>query len=173
MKKMLISLFAIGAVLVPAGIAAAQTDEPVEPAPASPDDPTVAGRGWLAAMGTGDVEIDMGGHVRAWAEGDVTLTDHAGDMRFVVRGAEERAADDAAADGLEVVLEDFRGALRVRGSGFTVEIDGQTFLVAHGRGRAWLDGEGLYIASGGDIQPWDGEVELGSTAARPAADEAA
>jgi len=98
MKKLLISALAlgVGVVLAPAGFAAAQSDEPAEPATEAAGDPTVAGRGWLAAMGSGDVEIDMGGHLRMWVEGDVILTDRAGDMHFVIRGSEERYAENAA-----------------------------------------------------------------------------
>jgi hypothetical protein len=169
MKKLLISALAlsVGVVLAPAGLAAAQSDEPAEPAIESTDDPTVEGRGWLAAMGSGDVEIDMGGHLRMWVEGDVILTDRAGDMNFVVHGSEEREAQNAEA-GLDVILNDFRGVLRVRGSNFSITVDGEVFFLAHGRGEATLQGNGLYKTRYGNIRPWDGLVKIGGTAVEPA-----
>ena len=168
MKKLLISALAlgVGVVLAPAGFAAAQSDEPAEPATEAAGDPTVAGRGWLAAMGSGDVEIDMGGHLRMWVEGDVILTDRAGDMHFVVRGSEEREAENAEA-GLDVILNDFRGILRVRGSDFSIDVDGEVLFLAHGRGEATLQGTGLYKTRYGNIRPWDGLVRIGGAAVQP------
>ena len=174
MKKLLISALAlsVGVVLAPAGFAAAQSDEPAEPDTEAVSDPTVEGRGWLAAMGSGDVEIDMGGHLRMWVEGDVILTDRAGDMKFVVRGGEEREAQDAEA-GLDVILNDFRGVLRVRGSDFSIDVAGEVFLLAHGRGEATLQGNGLYKTRYGNIRPWDGVVTIGGAEVAPAEPDAA
>ncbi|MDJ0767645.1 MAG: hypothetical protein QNJ12_02585 [Ilumatobacter sp.] len=159
MKKLLISALAltVGAVLAPAGLAAAQSDE-------STGDPTVEGRGSLAAKGTGDVEIDMGGWIRLRADGDVILTDRAGDMRFVVRGVDDRDGAPAEAEAdTEVILSDFTGGVYVRGSDFSVIVDGDVELFAHGRGQAWLEGSGLYKTRYGDVTAWDGMVELGGS----------
>lgn len=166
MKKLLISALAltVGIALAPAGLASAQADE-------ATGDPTVEGRGWLGAKGSGSVEIDMGGRLRMHINGDVILTDHAGDMRFQAHGGEERSAETAEA-GLDVILNDFRGALRVQGSDFSILVDGEVKLLAHGRGQAWLEGTGVYKTRHGDVMVWDGMVEIGGAevvAVEPAA----
>jgi hypothetical protein len=157
MKKLLISALAVtvGLALAPAGLAAAETD-----------DPTVESRGWLAAKGTGSVEIDMGGRLGLRVDGDVILTDHAGDMRFSVNGGEERSAE-AAESGLDVVLNDFAGAVRVRGSDFSILVGGEFMLMAHGRGQAWLEGTSLYKTRYGDVHVCDGMAEIAGTEVAP------
>lgn len=152
MKRKLLAtlgLTAAGLLVVP-GLAAAQTD----------DDPTAAGRGWLAAKGSGEVEIDMGGAFRARVDGDVTITDNAGDMRFEVAGVPDRSAE-AHEPGSEIELEDFRGAIHVLGSNLSISIEGQVALQAHGHGRAWLEGNGIYRGRYSEWKAWDGMVELG------------
>ena len=108
---------------------------------AQADDPTVAGKGWLYANGTGDVEIDMGGQIRVRVDGDVSITDNSGDMRYRVRstagdGEQERLGD--------VVLSGFHGFINVRGSDFTITLNGDVMLGARGRGQANLVGAVSY-----------------------------
>lgn len=98
---------------------------------------TLEGRGLLQAGGTGQAEILGAGRVRLVVNGDVTIVDHAGDARIWVRGVP--AADDTA-----LTLEDFRGVVRIIGSDFTVEAEGQIRLTAIGHGTAVLEGAGWY-----------------------------
>jgi hypothetical protein len=156
MKKLLVATLALvlaGLFALP-GVASAQDGEA-----------TVEGRGWLWARGEGTVDIDMGGRIRLHVDGDVTVTDNAGDMRIRLRGGsgpeEERATN--------VSLDDFRGTIHVHGSDFTVSVDGKVVLNAHGHGRAVLVGEGVYKTRHGDRMVWDGAVELGDPQLQPAA----
>lgn len=119
---------------------------------------TVEGSGWLYAVGTGNVDITMGGRLRLHVDGDVTVIDNAGDMRVRLRGA---SASDEEERSTNVSLTDFRGFVNVRGSDFTVMVDGRVVLNAHGRGQAALFGAGTYKTRHGDRTAWDGVVELG------------
>lgn len=159
-KKMLVGLVAVlmaGLFALP-GVANAQEIE-------ADSEATVEGRGWLYASGTGDVDIDMGGKIRLRVDGDVTVTDHAGDMRILTRGGSDLTEQERSAN---VVLTDWRGVIKVRGSDFTVTVDGQVVLNAHGRGQANLDGEGVYKTRNGDRMAWDGLVRLGDPQVQPA-----
>ena len=129
-------------------------------------DVTVEGRGWLYAKGTGDVDIDMGGKIRMRVAGDVTITDHAGDMRVTLRGGSDATEEERSAN---VTLTDYRGVIKVRGTDFSVAVDGEVVLNAHGRGQAYLVGEGVYKTRHGDRMVWDGMVQLGEPQVQPAA----
>jgi|GEM_PF-1639394 len=128
-------------------------------------DVTVEGRGWLYARGTGDVDIDMGGRIRLQVDGDVTITDHAGDMQIRLRSS---AAANEEERTTNVSLSDFRGAIGVRGTDFTVSVDGKVVLNAHGRGQANLVGDGVYKTRNGDRTVWDGLVRIGAPEVQPA-----
>jgi len=136
-------------------------------ASAQVDDPTVEGRGWLYAKGTGSVEIDMGGVIRMAIDGDLIVTDHAGDMQVDIDGGAQRFAEPEGG-GTDVILNDFSGTVRVKGSNFSVSFDGDIKLQAHGHGQAWLDGQGIYKTRRGPLRPWNGMVELGGAEVRPA-----
>lgn len=129
-------------------------------------DPTIEGKGWLYARGTGVVDIDMGGQIRVRLNGDVSITDHAGDMRYQVRG---QSSDDEAFRSGDVVLTDHDGFVRVRGSDFSISIDGEVVLAARGEGQAYLDGDGTYRTRNGDRTVWDGMVVIGGTDSEAAA----
>ena len=122
------------------------------------DDVTVQGRGWLHAKGAGDVDIDMGGHIRIHVDGNVTIVDNAGDMRVRLRGASDSNEEERSTN---VSLTDFQGFINVRGTDFSVTVDGQVMLNAHGRGQATLVGEGVYKTRHGDRMTWDGMVRIG------------
>ncbi|KAG1649134.1 Carbon monoxide dehydrogenase large chain [Nymphon striatum] len=128
-------------------------------------DVTVEGRGWLAARGTGDVDIDMGGRIRLHVEGDVVITDHAGDMRVRFRSAPNAAEEERTGN---VVLTDHRGAVGVVGTDFSISVNGKVVLKAHGRGQANLVGEGTYRTRNGDRTVWDGMVQIGDPQVQPA-----
>lgn len=135
-------------------------------AQAEHDDPTVEGRGWLWAKGTGDVEIEMGGRIQAQLNGgDVKITDHAGDLRLFVDNREDELA---RAQSLEIELDDFVGGLEVRGSHFTIEMEGEMRFRAHGKGQAWLDGQGVYKTRRGPVRVWDGMVQIADPEVQPA-----
>ena len=128
--------------------------------PSDPNDVTVEGRGWLAARGDGHVDVDMGGRIRLRVEGDVVVVDHAGDIDIRLRGGAE--ADEEQQRSTNVTLNDYRGAIHVRGTDFSVTVDGKVVLHAHGRGQANLDGQGIYKTRNGERTVWDGMVELGN-----------
>ncbi len=128
-------------------------------------DVTVEGRGWLYARGTGDVDIDMGGKLRMRVDGNVTIVDNAGDMRVRLRGGSDSNEEERTTN---VTLTDYRGLISVRGSDFSVSVDGEVVLNAHGRGQAYLEGEGGYKTRNGDRTVWDGMVELGDPQVQPA-----
>ena len=152
-------------VLVPA-TASAQAEDPF-------DDPTVAGSGALWARGDGTAEIDMRGRFTARIDGDVTIIDHAGDLRGRIQfGLADRAALDQLGDEEAIgdtVLTDFEGAVHLRGSDFSIIVDGEAGLRAVGRGQAFLSGEGVYKTRNGDRMVWDGMVTLGDPMVEPAA----
>lgn len=129
------------------------------------DEVTVEGRGRLHAKGSGDVDIDMGGHIRIRVDGNVTITDNAGDMRVRLRGESDASEEERTTN---VSLSDFRGFINVRGTDFSVVIDGQVVLHAHGRGQALLTGDGVYKTRNGETTPWDGLVQLGDPQVQPA-----
>jgi len=128
------------------------------------DDTTVEGRGWLAARGTGDVDITMGGEIRLRVEADVTIVDHAGDLQVRLRGGSD---SDATERTLDVTLTDYDGQINVRGSDFTVTVDGQASLRARGKGAATLIGEGVYRTRNGNPTVWDGFVQIGKPEVQP------
>ena len=129
-------------------------------------DVTIAGRGWLHAAGTGQADLDMGGHLRLHVDGDVTITDNAGDMRVRLRGVSDVAEEERSTN---VSLTDFRGFVNVRGTNYSVHIDGKLVLNAHGRGQANLVGDGWYRTRHGGRTVWDGVVQIGDPQLEPAA----
>ena len=151
----LVAMLLFATALLPA-TASAQADH---------DDPTVEGRGWLWAKGTGNAEIDMAGRIQAQINGDVTIVDHAGDLRLFVNNRED---DLAEARSLEIELDDFVGGLEVRGSHFTIELDGEMRFRAHGKGQAYLDGNGVYKTRRGPVRVWDGMVRIEDPEVQPA-----
>lgn len=118
----------------------------------------VAGRGWLAARGTGTMTVDMGGTLRMEVAGDVEIRDVGGDMKVWIDGTTARSA------GTSIELNDFRGRLVVEGSHFVVRAEGKGRFVARGHGFAHLEGHGVYKTRHGDPQPWDGDVQVELTA---------
>lgn len=155
-KFMFVVLIAIGGLLALPGVASAQVD-----------DPDVAGRGWLYAKGTGSVDIDMEGRIRMRIAGDLIITDHAGDLRVELHGgADERQAE--AQSGTDIILNDFAGVVHARGSDFSIHFDGDIKLNAHGRGQAWLEGQGVFKTRHGDRTVWSGMVTIGGTEVQPA-----
>lgn len=144
-----LAIVMLASVFVIPGIAEAQDDS---------GEVTVEGRGWLYAKGTGDVDVDMGGRIRLRVDGNVTIIDHAGDMRVRLRGHSESDEEERTTN---VTLTDFGGFINVRGSDFSVSVDGQVLLNAHGRGQANLVGDGVYKTRHGDRMAWDGLVRVG------------
>lgn len=128
-------------------------------------DVTVEGRGRLHAKGSGDVDIDMGGHIRLRIDGNVTITDNAGDMRIRLRGASDSTEEERTTN---VSLTDFHGFINVRGTDFSVAVDGEVVLHAQGRGEAYLVGDGVYKTRKGDVIAWDGLVRIGDPQVQPA-----
>jgi hypothetical protein len=126
---------------------------------------TVEGRGRLYVKGTGDVDIDMGGHIRLRVDGNVTIVDNAGDMRVRLRGTSDANEEERSTN---VSLTDFRGFITVRGTDFSVTLDGKVLLHAQGRGEAYLAGDGVYTTRNGDTKAWGGLVRLGDPEVQPA-----
>lgn len=163
MKKKMSMRLALGLVVVM--LASAFALPGIAQAQEESGDVTVEGRGWLHAKGTGDVDIDMGGRIRLRVDGNVTIVDHAGDMRVRLRGHSDSNEDERTTN---VTLTDFGGFINVRGSDFSVSVDGQVLLNAHGRGQANLVGDGVYKTRLGDPMPWDGLLLLGDPQVQPA-----
>ncbi|MDH3705318.1 MAG: hypothetical protein OES57_04590 [Acidimicrobiia bacterium] len=144
------------AVLAVPTAALAQTAE-------SSSDVTLAGRGWLKARGTGTAHIEMGGFQRLRLKGDVTIVDHAGDLRVTVRGQGQDAQRAQADDAGRVVLTDFDGLVKLKGTHFEVEAGGAMVIKAKGHGVAELDGNGVFRTRRGPWRTWDGRVlQIGS-----------
>jgi len=139
----------LAAMLAVPAAAMAQTDE-------SASDVTLAGRGWLKARGTGTAHIEMGGFLRLRLEGDVTIVDHAGDLRVTVRGQSEDARRAQADASGRVVLLDFDGVVKLKGSHFEIDADGSMVIKAKGHGVAELDGDGVFRTRRGPWRDWDG-----------------
>jgi len=131
-------------------------------------DALVSGRGWLWAKGAGEVRFDMGGRVQLLIDGDVTISDFAGDMKVKIISEDTfRENGIAVADeeyvGSDLTLEDFRGYVAVEGTHFLLEAQGKARLRAHGGGVAYLAGRGWYKTDSGPTVRWTStgtEVEL-------------
>ncbi|MGI9600705.1 MAG: hypothetical protein ACR2QE_02390 [Acidimicrobiales bacterium] len=119
-------------------------------------DATVAGRGWLKARGTGTAEVEMAGFMRLRIDGDVTIVDHAGDLRATVRadGADPRRQQ--VGESGDIVLTDFEGVVKLKGSHFEVVADGAMVIKAKGKGVATLTGDGVFRTRRGPWRTWDG-----------------
>lgn len=121
------------------------------PALADGQRPDVAGRGYLAAGGRGTVHLDMGGKLTLSIRGDVRIVDVAGDAQIFIEGTE------TTGDSTTVVLENFEGTVKVRGSHFHVAAKGRMRFLARGRGHAHLDGYGWFM-TGTKHGRWHGRV---------------
>lgn len=155
-------LLAIAA-LAMAAIAIVPATASAEPAP---DDPTVEGRGALRARGTGTADLHMAGRLVANVNGDVSIVDHAGDLRLRLGSGD---AANRVDDGQPTYdFENFDGRLVARGSDFSIVIDGEIRFRARGRGEAFLDGEGVYKTRRGERMLWDGMVVIGDPQVEPA-----
>lgn len=120
----------------------------------------VAGRGWLAAKGTGNATLDMGGWIKMKVAGDVAITNLGDDfeVRLRAEGSDEALTESV---GPDVELNDYEGWLAVRGSHFLIEMEGDITFRAHGHGVAYLEGTGLYKTRRGPIRAWDvGGLEI-------------
>ena len=118
---------------------------------------TVAGRGKLVARGTGLVELDGGGSVFLSMRGDATIIDHAGDMRFGIRGGNGTDEQPEPEErSTTITLDDFRGVIHVWGSDFSIVAEGRIrWLKAVGHGTATLTGRGVYrTTSNPGTGPW-------------------
>ena len=125
---------------------------------ASSSDATVAGRGWLKARGTGTAEVEMAGFMRLRLGGDVVIVDHAGDLKVTVRGQGiDARRQQTDADG-RIVLSNFDGVIKLKGSHFEVAAEGQMVIKAKGMGKATLTGEGVFRTRRGPWRTWNGNV---------------
>ncbi|NIA23945.1 MAG: hypothetical protein GWP04_00080 [Gammaproteobacteria bacterium] len=127
----------------------------------------VSGRGRLWARGAGEVRFDMGGQAHFFIDGDVMISDIAGDMKVKIISEDtyRNGGMAAAAEfvGRELTLEDFRGYLAVEGTHFLLQAEGKAKLRARGVGVAHLAGRGWYKTGSGPITRWSAtgrEVEL-------------
>lgn len=133
----------IALVAIPAATALAVDDTASDEV----SDVLIEGRGKLVARGVGEIELHGGGWTRIKMVGDVTIVDHAGDAEIRITSDGPTVPTDSATT---IVLEDFDGALRVKGSDFTVSAEGRfRRIAAKGQGSAFLAGRGIYRATGG------------------------
>ena len=120
----------------------------------------VWGKGWLAAKGTGNATLDMGGWIKMYIDGDVAVTNLGEnfEVRLRVDGTEQYVTESV---GPDVLLEDFTGWVGVRGNHFLIELEGELKFKAHGGGVAYLEGTGIYKTRRGPFRVWDtGGVEI-------------
>lgn len=114
-------------------------------------DVVISGTGALVAAGIGNVELHGAGWVRLAMNGDLTITDLAGDAEIVI----DPARDSAAADSTTIVLEGFEGVVTIKGSRFALSASGKfRRITAKGTGWVFLQGHGWYRASGGHFGRW-------------------
>ena len=136
----------VGSLLVGGiAVAAPATEANVDPA----TEAEIGGRGHLWAVGTGSAVLRGKGTVAMAIDGDVVITDHAGDLRVFIASGPAGTDEEALAPDSVVELDDFRGRLRIVGSGFTLEALGTMVFHAHGKGHASLEGRGVYRARAG------------------------
>lgn len=106
------------------------------------------GSGALWAKGAGRTRVHMHGTYRANVVGDVTITDHAGDVEVLVDGSLRDLP------GNTIVLRGFHGRLRLRGSNFEVRTNGRIELHVRGAGKATLVGHGVWKTRNGREGVW-------------------
>ncbi len=103
------------------------------------------GKGVLYAKGHGTAILNMSGLLQMRVRGNVTITDLAGDATIRIDdGPESGLADRASDGGTTVVLENFNGAIAVRGTRFRVKAVGTMAFRAKGKGTAFLHGRGWW-----------------------------
>ena len=149
-KRLIVMLSVVVAVVLGGAVAHAQTE--------SGSGTALSGSGALNASGFGSVDLDMEGTLRMAADGDVLIIDHAGDAQVSIRvpGTEAARSEDPTYD-----LDGFQGTIRVKGSDFSVEVEGFSAFKARGSGSAELTGQGIWKTRN-DSDFWsDGGTELG------------
>ncbi len=148
MRKRLITVVSMTmALLMVAGLAYAQeaTTDAAEPADSTEANGTVLhGRGKLWAKGTGTALMEVHGKVRMRIKGDVVIEDIAGDATIRIADGPWRTFAEEAGDSTTIVLENFNGAVYVRGSHFKLDAHGRMAFVAKGKGRVYLEGDGVW-----------------------------
>lgn len=149
MRRMRIGLIAALAAVMVLGVAVAAAAQ--EDGSGSAD---VAGRGWLAAKGTGNATLDMGGWIKVRMDGDVAITNLGDDFEVRLRAHD---SDEAVTEsvGPDVELNDYEGWVAVRGTHFLIEMEGDIAFRAHGHGVAYLEGTGIYKTRRGPVRVWD------------------
>ncbi len=103
------------------------------------------GTGAIWAKGNGKALIEGRGSVRVSGNGVLVIKDLAGNARIKVRGYGKKVR---LKDGT-LVYYGFKGRAYVRGSHIKVKITGRNIrLLARGRGRVILKGQGIYKTRG-------------------------
>ena len=132
-RKLTIAVVAVLSLMLVAGAAWAQEER-------HSDRP---GRSiWASGDGTVEASVEAGG-MKLFVVGDVSISGPA-DLNIEIESFETTGLLAPEAGGTEVELTGFSGSVFVRGSDYTVEIDGHVTLHGHGRGEISLDGSGLW-----------------------------
>ena len=113
----------------------------------------ISGHGWLAARGTGEATLDMGGWIRVHIDGDVAITNLGDDFEVRILAATDETARTESV-GPDVLLEGFEGWVGVHGTHFLIQMEGDLQFRAHGRGTAHLEGTGIYKTRYGRVHTW-------------------
>lgn len=160
MTKKLTATVATGAAIAMLGTSAIAQEAPATATSdatatdTAPSDEAQSGRvdlrgiGALWAKGHGRTKVHMHGTYRANVRGDVTIIDHAGDAEVLIDGS----LRDLPADG--IVLRNFHGRIRLRGSNFEVRTQGHIELHVRGAGKATLVGHGVWKTRNGREGVW-------------------
>lgn len=140
MRKRLLVLLAVVAVLMSVTVAAQAQEDPS----------TIEGRGYIWAKGSGVAILDGHGRVQMGIDGDVVIYDLAGDARVKIGAVPEEEPDGQAAQLQEVsptttyTFDNFRGRMQVVGSDFRIEAEGEMRFRGRGEGVVELDGRGWW-----------------------------
>ena len=136
MKRVLTLVAAVAAFTMVAGTALAADDSA-----ATTDLARHPHRGalWAVGEGTGLIEVEDGWVIMR-VDGDVVISGGVVDLRIDGEETREPQSDGA----VDLTLDDFTGRVFVRGSDYTVEVDGRMALHGRGHGDASFDGKGWW-----------------------------
>ena len=107
---------------------------------------TIDERGKLVASRTGLVELDGVSRVFFSMRDGATIVDHAGEMRFGIRGVNGTDQQPEPEErSTTITLDNFRGVIHVWGSDFSIVAERRIlWLKAVGHGTATLTERGAY-----------------------------
>jgi len=131
-RLLLLPVLGLALVAASATAAAAQTDDGAEA--------HRLGAIWAKGVGSAELQVDQG-RVAMAVNGDVTIVGPA-DLDVRINAAPAAAALEGGQT--IIVLDDFTGRIVVRGSDYTISVEGEVALHGIGRGQAQFVGRGWW-----------------------------